>query len=137
MGKYDALTHYLHAQTRDEVPMTFEQIARLIGAELPASHRYRAWWSNNSFNNVMTKAWLEAGFRSEQVDMEAGKVVFRRVVPHGFNEADTASFAAAASPAKRHPLIGWMKGTVRIPAGVDLTEPADPEWGDRAWGDQK
>jgi hypothetical protein len=30
----------------------------------------------------------------------------------------------------RHPLFGWMKGSVSIPAGVSLTEPADPEWAD-------
>jgi hypothetical protein len=30
-----------------------------------------------------------------------------------------------------------MKGTVTIPEGVDLTEPADPEWGERAWGDRE
>jgi hypothetical protein len=40
-----------------------------------------------------------------------------------------------APPAKAiagtiHPLIGWMKGTVTIPEGVDLTEPACPEWAD-------
>ncbi len=34
-------------------------------------------------------------------------------------------------PAKRHPLIGSMKGMVQIAPGVDLTEPADPEWADR------
>jgi hypothetical protein len=41
----------------------------------------------------------------------------------------------SAPPAKeiaetRHPLIGWMKGTATIPEGVDLTEPACPEWAD-------
>ena len=137
MGKYDALADYLRAQKRDEVPMTFEQIERLIGAKLPASHQYRAWWSNNSFNSVMTKAWLEAGFRSEQVDMESGKLVFRRIGPRGFEEADARGLSGEAAPSKRHPLIGWMKGTVRIAPGADLTEPADPEWGERAWGDQK
>jgi hypothetical protein len=30
----------------------------------------------------------------------------------------------------RHPLFGWMKGSVSISAGVSLTEPADPEWAD-------
>jgi hypothetical protein len=34
-------------------------------------------------------------------------------------------------------LIGWLKGTVTIAPGVDLTEPADPDWGKRAWSDQK
>jgi hypothetical protein len=28
---------------------------------------------------------------------------------------------------RRHPLFGWMKGTVVIAPGVDLTEPACPE----------
>jgi hypothetical protein len=32
---------------------------------------------------------------------------------------------------KRHPLFGWLKGTVRVAPGVDLTAPADPEWADR------
>lgn len=30
---------------------------------------------------------------------------------------------------RRHPLIGFMKGTVKIAPGTDLTSPADPEWG--------
>jgi hypothetical protein len=29
----------------------------------------------------------------------------------------------------RHPLFGALKGVTRIPPGVDLTEPADPDWG--------
>jgi hypothetical protein len=39
--------------------------------------------------------------------------------------------------AKRHPLIGALRGTVIIAPGVDLTEPADPEWGKLAWGDRE
>jgi hypothetical protein len=29
----------------------------------------------------MTKVWLEAGFKTEQVDIEGRKLVFRRVTP--------------------------------------------------------
>ena len=137
MGKYTALADYLRAQKRDEVPMTFVQIERLIGDKLPASHRYRAWWSNNSFNSVMTKAWLDAGFCSEQVDMEEGKLVFRRVRSLTPSSENSSKESSGKGGSKRHPLIGWMKGTVHIAPGVDLTEPADPEWGKRAWGDQK
>jgi hypothetical protein len=40
----------------------------------------------------------------------------------------------AAPPVKEisgtHPLIGWMKGTFTVAEGVDLTEPACPEWAD-------
>jgi hypothetical protein len=139
MGKYSALTDYLRTQGRDEVPMTFAQIERVIGAKLPASHRYRAWWSNNSFNSVMTKAWLAAGFESTHVNMKERKLVFRQIAPKGprIPNADASSGVGGSRSSKRHPLIGWMKGTVRIAPGVDLTEPADPEWGERAWGDQK
>jgi hypothetical protein len=38
-------------------------------------------------------------------------------------------------PRCRHPLYGAMKGYIRLAAGTDLTEPADPEWGERVWGD--
>jgi hypothetical protein len=31
---------------------------------------------------------------------------------------------------KRHPLFGALKGSTFIPPGVDLTEPADPDWGE-------
>jgi len=31
---------------------------------------------------------------------------------------------------ERHPLRGALKGTTFIPPGVDLTQPADPDWAD-------
>ena len=71
MGKYEPLTEFLRMQAGNEVEMTFAQIERVIGSKLPPkAQKHRAWWSNNSSNNVMTKAWLEAGFRSEKVDMD-------------------------------------------------------------------
>lgn len=132
MGKYEPLTVFLQKQHGGEVRMSFAEIERVVGFKLPpVAQRHRAWWSNSPTNNVMTRAWLDAGFRSEQVDMAAGKLVFRREKQIKRAESDPAARSG------RHPLIGWMKGTVTIPEGVDLTEPADPEWGERAWGDQK
>ena len=134
MGKYEPLTGFLRKQAGNEVEMTFAQIERVIGSKLPPkAQEHRAWWSNNASNNVMTKAWLEAGFRSEKVDMAARKLFFRRVRA----SAPTKIGADDTRAPKHHPLIGWMKGTVHIPEGIDLTEPADPEWGERAWGDEK
>jgi hypothetical protein len=34
-------------------------------------------------------------------------------------------------PKGRFPLFGCLKGTVEVHEGVDLTEPADPDWGAR------
>ncbi len=127
MPKYAALGDYLQQQRRDVVPMRFADIERVTGHKLPASARYRAWWSNNDFNSVLTKVWLDAGFKSEQVDMQKRKLVFRRV--RRPKAAAGAPQAAAGKPF--HPLYGFMKGSIRIMPGTDLTQPADPEWADR------
>jgi hypothetical protein len=122
MGKYEPLTKFLQKQTGSEVRMSFAQIERVVGFKLPpVAQHHRAWWSNSASNNVMTKAWLNAGFRSEQVDMAAGRVVFRR-------EAQVALVPRTGS--ERHPIFGCMKGTVTIEDGVDLTAPAAPDWAD-------
>jgi hypothetical protein len=34
-----------------------------------------------------------------------------------------------AQKGDRHPALGALKGTVTVAPGVDLTEPADPDWG--------
>src|SRR5437764_14979453 len=79
MGKYRPLTEFLQNQPSGEVRMSFAQIERVVGFKLPpVAQRHRAWWSNSPTNNVMTRAWLDAGFRSEQVDMAARKLVFRK-----------------------------------------------------------
>src|SRR5467141_3361255 len=130
MGKYHALGEFLRQQPANEVRMSFAQIERVIGAKLPPSaHDHRAWWSNNPSNSVMTKAWLEAGFESEQVDMEGRKLVFRRAAKAQPVQSHH-SIARLSTASSRHPLFGWLKGTVRVAPGVDLTEPADPEWAD-------
>lgn len=104
--------------------MTFAEIERIIGSKLPPnSPQYPAWWSNNPSNNVMTKVWLNAGFRTERVDVKSRKVVFRRV------EEKAAETPSPAKKGERHPLFGALKGLIRIAPGVDLTEPADPDWG--------
>jgi hypothetical protein len=120
MSKYAPLGDFLRQQRGDEVPMTFSQIEKVTGTKLPASARYRAWWSNNTFNSVMTKVWLDAGFKSEQVDLEGRKLVFRRM-------RDAPPIAAPAGD--HHPLFGALKGLMRIAPRTDLTEPADPDWG--------
>jgi hypothetical protein len=132
MGKYQNLGAFLQRQRTREVPLTFREIEKITGVKLPpkAQHQ-RAWWSNNPSNNVMTTVWLNAGFESAQVDIEARKLVFRRVVKAsavgGFAEAAPKPYATKDG---RHPARGALKGMVHSPPGVDLTEPADPEWAD-------
>jgi hypothetical protein len=136
MSKYAPLGNYLREQPFSEVPMTFAEIERVTGIKLPPkAQSHRAWWSNSPSNNVMTKVWLDAGFRSERVDMAARKLVFRRVHPKaptpggGMNEGGRP-FKPQTGPEqpRRHPIFGAMKGWFTIEKGYDLTQPAMPEW---------
>jgi hypothetical protein len=132
MGKYDKLGVFLQKQRAQEVPLTFRDIEKITGVKLPKAQHQRAWWSNNPSNNVMTKVWLNAGFESVQVDMAGRKLVFRRLVKTG---AASGGFAEAvqkpyATRDGRHPGWGALKDITHLVPGVDLTEPAFPEWAD-------
>src|SRR5687767_5502233 len=82
MSKYAALRDYLETRASETVPMTFAEIEKVLGFKLPRSQKYPAWWSNNPNNNVMTNEWLAAGYKTEQVDIEGRKLLFRRTRPH-------------------------------------------------------
>lgn len=126
MSKYENLGEFLRSQKNAAVPMTFAEVERVIGHKLPRSARYPAWWSNNPSNNVMTKIWLEAGFKTEQIDIEGRKLVFRRVTARS---ESTVSTRKPAPKSGLPPFYGALKGLIQVEPGVDLTEPADPEWG--------
>jgi len=140
MGKYEPLSEYLRKSGQSHVRMRFEEIERVLGFPLPpSSRRHRAWWSNNAANNVMTNAWIDAGYRTEDVDLEGGRLVFRRVASteRGFaEERPPAAFGQSpAAPGCEEKgkglmdLYGCLKGTVTLVDGVDLTQPADADWG--------
>jgi hypothetical protein len=127
MSKYAPLTDFLAKAPGAEVPMTFADIERVTGHALPASKQYPAWWSNNPSNNVMTKAWLAAGFQTERVDTGRGRLVFRRV------RKPPPVSSEAVPPLREGPgllerIRARLGGTVTIPAGVDLTEPSGEAW---------
>lgn len=123
MGKYDPLTRYLAGRQTAEVPMTFKEIERVLGVTLPASKQYPAWWSNNPSNNVMTKAWLQAGFQTERVDIGSERLVFRRV--RGITPAPSRE---SSRPNILERIRARLGGTVTIPPGVDITEPTGDVW---------
>ena len=137
MGKYTPFSDFLRQQEAAEVRLTFEQIEAIIGAKLPpSSKQYRAWWSNNPHNSVLTKVWLDAGFQTENVDMKRRRLVFRKVARGKPEHNDELKPAVRAAVSKRHPSYGALKGLIRIAPGTDLTEPADPEWGERIGGEK-
>lgn len=128
MSKYEPLGRFLSQQSRVYLPMSFREIERIVGRPLPPSKGHRAWWSNNPTNNVMTQQWLDAGYETESVDVAAEKLVFRRV-ERGAAATDRQGSQGDGDDELRDPIFGCMKGTMTIPADLDLTAPADPEWG--------
>jgi hypothetical protein len=124
MSKYEPLGRFLSQQSQDCIPMTFLEIERVLGRSLPPSKAHRAWWSNNPTNNVMTQQWLKAGYETEAVDVASEKLVFRRV-----EDSPNQNGGTVENDDLSDPIFGCMKGTMTIPPDLDLTAPADPDWG--------
>ncbi|MHA6300085.1 DUF7662 domain-containing protein [Devosia sp. CAU 1758] len=140
MSKYSPLRQYLE-RAKGRVALSFPEIERILGFTLPRSARlYAAWWSNSGGTHVQSSAWQGAGYDTQLVDLKNQTIQFVPTSREGFSEMEQASFASKA-PSKplKHPLLGCMKGTSIVMPGVDLTEPADPDWGkvyDDDYGDE-
>ena len=129
MGKYEPLHNFLEGCKTEEVPLTFSEIEGILGAELPPSKAYPAWWSNNPSNNVMTRAWLAAGYRTERVDVAGEKLVFRR---DRSGDSRKGSASPTRPPTGEGGIVSRLQaalaGTVHIAEGVDLTQPTGEVW---------
>lgn len=131
MSKYEPLTAHLLESGHASIPITFDGIERIVGAKLPPSaFKYRAWWSNNPTNSVITHAWLDAGYKTANVDMAGRKLVFRKSSgsqpsPETGDERETPNGADAGIFPH---IFGALEGTVTIASGVDLTSPVGEEW---------
>ena len=125
MGKYDPLKAFLISSTAEEVVLGFEEIEVLLGTPLPPSKRHPAWWSNNPSNNTMTRVWLAAGYRTERLDLEGRKIVFRRDPRDTHMSKDVAAGRLGGVVERLQAALG---GTVRLAPGVDLTEPSGDAW---------
>ena len=75
MSKYDPLLQHLAKSDPLMLTLSFDEVEQILGTPLPPSaRRYPAWWGNQE-----GKAWMEAGYRTEDLDLNAGTVVFRKV----------------------------------------------------------
>lgn len=79
---YQRLRRHLEALKQNEWPATFDQIEKVIGADLPPSARkHQAWWSNTT-SHSHAQAWVKAGWITRKVNLANQSVVFERK-PHG------------------------------------------------------
>ena len=80
MAKYDGLARLLRDLSGSRAQLTFETIAAAVPGGLPPSaYRYAAWWSNEARgSHVEAQAWMEAGWRVEELDLAGRTVTFVR-----------------------------------------------------------
>lgn len=76
MSKYDPLGDHLRDSGQESVPMTFDEIEGIIALP-PSAFEHRQWWEND-LSHSQARAWRRAGYRTESVDMEGCKLVFRK-----------------------------------------------------------
>jgi hypothetical protein len=80
-SKYSGLAGHLkfRGAFTSVVKLSFARIDGLIGSNLPMkAYREEAWWSNSA-SSIRAKAWLDAGWEVEKVNLEKGFVVFKKV----------------------------------------------------------
>jgi hypothetical protein len=115
MGKYEPLESFLKGRRTGRWRAGFREIEGLLGFKLPQSAlKYPAWWSNDETGHSHAKAWLDAGWRTEEVDLESRKLTFARVEPPSRKSSSLDPW-------------GCMAGTVTIMPGTDLTAPTE-DW---------
>jgi hypothetical protein len=81
VSKYSGLEGHLkfRAAFTDNVKLTFARIDGLIGSNLPMeAYRDQTWWSNSS-SSAHAKAWLDAGWEVQEVNLKEGYAVFKKV----------------------------------------------------------
>lgn len=120
MSKYESLCRHLTSLEAPTWRARFAEVEAVLGFSLPRSaYSYPAWWSNDATGHSHSLAWLDAGWKTEQVDIAAQQVTFRRagdaqvVQPRG----RTARLGAGET------LHGAISGVIQMVSGTDLTKP--------------
>jgi hypothetical protein len=79
MSKYAPLENHLAGHSEGAVSMTYEEMQKMLGFELPSSaYKHRAWWSNGKKGG--SKFWLRVGWMVDSVKL-GESVTFCRAEP--------------------------------------------------------
>ena len=126
-AKYEALGRHLGTLAFNEWRASFREIEGILGFDLPPSARkHRAWWAND-VRQSQPLAWLDAGWKTDQVDFGTERVVFRRDAgSHRMHTRKTTAVlrasGAAVSPGEQQPGVARHERPVALEA---IAEQAD------------
>ena len=86
-GKYTPLENYLRElpESQREVTLRFEEIERILNGKLPSSaYEDRRWWDHETEgNHVSLRAWANAGWKIESLDVNKKRVKLVRAAIAG------------------------------------------------------
>lgn len=119
-SKYFPLYTYLRELDRDRITLTFSQVEALIDGRLPATAlAQRGWWSNRSSGAVQARAWMDAGYHVEEVDLDARTVTLQRpgLIYEVQREGDTILWDGDLVKALRH-YTGWTQAELAERLGM-------------------
>jgi hypothetical protein len=117
MSKYDPLRKHLAGAAATDWRAAFSEVEAVLGFPLPRSaYAYPAWWSNDATGHSHSLAWLDAGWKTKDIDLQNQQVTF--VKQQGAMQARARH---ARTPVRS--LHGALKGVVQMVAGTDLTQP--------------
>jgi len=79
MSKYDPLKQWLLGLEDAVVskPVTLEQVRHILQFLPESAYVLPQWWENNR-GHVQARAWMDAGWMTENVDLKGRQLVFRR-----------------------------------------------------------
>ena len=92
--KYEPLRRFLEERAGSTmIRLSFSEIADILGFSLPASARkHQAWWSNTREGHSHAAAWLDAGWKTEMLDLAEERISFSKTPNKGFAEGPGAAF---------------------------------------------
>lgn len=122
MGKYDPLSYFLKAASKDVIEASFEQVEKILGFPLPPSaYRHQAWWANETQgSHSHARSWQDAGWETSQVNTERRRVRFER---RRMRKRETSSDLPVTSP-KNTSLWAQAEEITGIHDRKELTEAA-------------
>ena len=75
---YQPLYLYLASKKERQLRLRFQELEKIIGAPLrPSARKHKAWWAN-TLSHVQATAWLEADYKTREVDLENETVLFQK-----------------------------------------------------------
>lgn len=123
MSKYEPLQKFFEQAKSVQITLSFEEVEKILGAKLPASAKtHQAWWANNPTGHSHCRAWVDAGWRTENLNLRERKVDFVHVDPQMPHSVQSTRRHGSGSP------FGALSGTLTVHDQSSLTAPTDPDW---------